>query len=301
MDPEYIKALTPGGKFVRARVLDREWPVKQSNFGHVNHVPLFDETGKTVVAKFITERIDHKKDCPVLVTGDRGAGKSTVIGSIALEIDPKFPVDNVAFRLTDFAAVFDKNPQGDGENGIYPQISMDEAGHALYGSEWLKQEQRIIAKQLIISRIKQQIIWMAVPKRKQFNNQVRDMAYIWIHVLEPREYLQGYAIVRVAPPDMQSEWLPEKYWAPRFVFTFPSLTGEWWDAYEKKKITFVNEVTAETAKGKGRTKENDSRDAAIRRLVEDHTKLHDPISARELSTDPSIGLSHAQISRILNA
>jgi len=258
-------------------------------------IPLFDESGKTVLAKFITERIDHKRDCPILVTGDRGAGKSTLIGSTALEIDPNFPVENVAFRLSEFEHVFNTNPYGDGLKGLYPQNDMDEAGHALYGPEWLKEEQRIIAKQLIISRIKQQIIWMAVPKRKQFNNQLRDMAYIWVHVMEPKEYLQGYAIVRVAPPDLQSEWFLEKYWVPRFAFTFPSLSGKWWDKYEEKKIAFVNEVTAETAKGrlKGGGKRVQAGDKAIKELY-----TNGSYSERTLAD--KLGVSDTTIHQILN-
>lgn len=294
MDAEILQAITPGGKFVKARVLDKEWDVKQSNWGNVMSVPLFDKTGLKVLAKCITERIDHKRDCPVLVTGDCGAGKSTVIAEGGLQIDPKLPVSNVAFRLEEFEQIFDKNPIGDGSKHIYPQVIMDEAGYAMYGAEWLKQEQRILAKQLIISRIKQQIIWMAVPKRKQLNNQVRDMAFIWIHVLEPKEYFQGYAIVRFAPPELQSEWLPEKYWLPKFAFTFPSLFGPWWEEYEQKKIAFVNEVTAETAKGKQKSsKRIEAGDKAIKELY-----VKDGYSERTLADH--LGISDSTIHSILN-
>jgi hypothetical protein len=280
MEETRLKAFTPGGHTVRAVVLEKEYPVRQSIHGAEMRVPLFDQSGRTVLAKFITERIDKKRDCPILVTGDRGVGKSTIIAETALEINPDFPVEKVAFKLSDFERIFNENPYGDGSKGQYPQLSMDEAGYALYGPEWLKEEQRVIAKQLIISRIKQQIIWMAVPKRKHFNPHLRDMSYIWVHVTEPREYLQGYAIVRVAPPELQNEWFSEKYWVPRFVFTFPSLQGEWWDKYEKAKIEFVNTVTAETVNGQSKRSipkeqvENLKRRGWTNQEIADHYHVH---------------------------
>lgn len=219
-------------------------------------IPLLDESGIDYLAECIKERIEHKRDCPILVTGDRGIGKSTVKIKTARRIDPQFDIDKIAFSLEEFEKIFNENPYGDGEKHIYPQVDMDEAGHALYGPEWLAREQRTIAKQLIISRIKRQIIWMAVPKRMQFNNQLRNMAAIWVHVSEPREFVQGYAVVRMAPAHLQSEWHADKYWEPKFAFIFTAETGDLWDRYEKKKIDFVNRVTSDTANGKSRQRDS---------------------------------------------
>ena len=246
--------LTPGGKAISVAVITSKHPVR----GVIGPslIPLLDESGIEFLAECIKERIDHKRDCPILVTGDRGIGKSTVKIKTARKVDPAFDIDKIAFRLEEFESIFRDNPYGDGEKGIYPQVDMDEAGHALYGPEWLAKEQRIIAKQLIISRIKRQIIWMAVPKRMQFNNQLRNMAAIWVHVSEPQEFVQGYAIIRMAPCHLQSEWHSDKYWEPKYAFIFTAESGDLWDRYEKKKIEFVNEVTTETAASRTRRRDD---------------------------------------------
>jgi len=244
---------TPGGKGVSVGVINRKYEVK--GITHRNIIPLLDESGVKFLAECITERINHKRDCPILVTGDRGIGKSTVTIKTARTIEPGLSVSKIAFRLEEFEKIFQENPYGDGTIGQYPQVLMDEAGHALYGPEWLAKEQRVIAKQLIISRIKRQIIWMTVPKRMQFNNQLRNMAAIWVHIAEPQEFVQGYALVRMAPAHLQSEWHTDKYWEPKFAFIFTAEQGDFWNEYERKKIAFVNEITAETSNARAKRQE----------------------------------------------
>lgn len=289
--PDYPKMmmLTPGGKAISVSVITKKHPVR----GIVRNslIPLLDESGVGFLSECIKERIDHKRDCPILVTGDRGIGKSTVKIKAARKVDPKFDTDKIAFRLEEFEQIFNTNPYGDGEKGIYPQVDMDEAGHALYGPDWLQKEQRIIAKQLIISRIKHQIIWMAVPKRMQFNNQLRNMAAIWVHVSEPREFVQGYALVRMAPAHLQSEWHTDKYWEPKFAFVFTAETGDLWERYEKKKIDFVNEVTAETANG--RSKRRDDFETQVVTRLSEKRMTQEEIGA-------VIGKDRSVVSRILS-
>ena len=289
--PDYPKMLmlTPGGKAISVSVITQKHPVR----GIVRNslVPLLDESGVNFLAECIKERIAHKRDCPVLVTGDRGIGKSTVKIKTARKIDPKFDIDKIAFHLEEFERIFANNPYGDADKNEFPQVDMDEAGHALYGPDWLQKEQRIIAKQLIISRIKHQIIWMAVPKRMQFNNQLRNMAAIWVHVSEPQEFVQGYALVRMAPAHLQSEWHSDRYWEPKFAFVFTAETGELWERYETKKIAFVNEVTADTANG--RTKRRDDFEAeVVKRLIDKK------MSQSEIAV--VIGRDQSTVSRILS-
>jgi len=248
--PHYPKRLmlTPGKRRIPVSVINPKYQIRQ--FNRIFQIPLLDKSGIRFTAECIKEHNMHKRDCPILVTGDPGVGKTTVICQTAQTIDPKFDVSQIAFRLEEFEQIFDKNPYGDAEHGKFPQADLDEAGHALYGPEWLAREQRVLAKQLIITRIKRQIVWAAVPKRMQFNNQLRNMMKVWIHVSEPEEFVQGYAVVRFAPARLQSEWYSDKYWVPKYAFIFGPLVGDFWERYEAKKIAFVNEVTADTANGK---------------------------------------------------
>jgi hypothetical protein len=287
---------TPGGRTVLVNVINPKHPVRQA--GHTFTVPLIDESGIRVVGECAKERVDNRRDCMILWTGDRGAGKSTGITKVARFIDPGFDVPQIAFHLEEFSKLFCTNPQGDGEKGIYPQVVMDEAGYALYGMQWLQREQMIIAKQMIINRIMRQIVHAAVPKRKQFNNQVRDMAFIWVHVSEPQEYLQGYAVVRMAPAHLQSEFHSEKYWEPKLAFTFTEEKGDFWDRYETKKIAFVKEVTEENAKGKAKGgKFADARDAVMKAYYEYRRAKGEPLTYESLGE--IVGLRKSQVASIV--
>jgi len=303
MNIKRISIEIPSGREIGARCLGEEWPAGRTSDGTPITVPLLDESGIDVLAECITDRVDHKRDCPILVTGDPGLGKSTVESKTCRRIDEDFPVDNVAFRLTDFEQIFNKNPHGDGEKRSYPQVVMDEAGHAMFGPEWLAREQRILAKQLIISRIKRQIVWFAAPKPKDVNHFLRNRSYIWIHIFEPKEYAQGYAMVRLAPPELQSEYYTQKFWVPKFAFAFIEDTGEWWNEYERRKVAFVNEVSSDIAHGNtGSNQTVEQRNFWLRSYVKLCNEIHNPLSARELADRfPDCGLKHAQISEILKA
>jgi hypothetical protein len=293
--------LTPGGKPIRVNVISLKHKVKQGRKPHT--IPLIDKSGIRFLAECAKERVDNGRDCMILWTGDRGAGKSTGILETALEIDPGFDIDSITFWLEDFGAKFASNPQGgvqpDGST-IYPQNDLDEAGHALYGPQWLAREQLEISKNMIINRIMRQIVHIAVPKRKQFNNQIRDMAFLWAHVSEPKEYKQGYAVVRMAPVEKQSEFHTEKYWEPKFAFIFPEMTGDLWDRYEAKKIAFVREASKDMGKATGSkaAKFSAARDVLLKEYYGYRKQAGDPISCEALGE--IVGLRTTQVWNILH-
>lgn len=292
--------VTPDKRSVPVNIISMKHPVKQAR--RTFNVPLVDKSGIRFLAETITERIDNNRDCMVLWTGDRGAGKTTGIAHVALEVNPKLPLEAVVFWLEDFGKRLSSNPQG-GYNeklgrSLYPQVILDEAGHALYGPQWLAREQLEIAKNMIINRVMRQIIHVAVPKRKQFNNQIRDMAYIWVHVSEPVEYKQGFAVVRLAPPRSQSEFFSEKYWEPKMAFIYPEMTGEWWDAYERKKIEFVRKASEDMGKAKSASsKFQAQRDLILKEYYTYRKRKGDPISYAELGE--IVGLAKGTLSDIL--
>jgi hypothetical protein len=292
-----IVVKTPGGRAVRANVINSGHKVYQGGKTYI--VPLLDNSGVHVTARIAQECVDEQSDCFILVTGKRSGGKSTCIVACASDVSDDFTAPQVAFRLKEFGEIFQKNPQGDGAKGIYPQVVMDEAGYAMYGPQWLKREQQIVAKELIVSRIKRQIIWMAFPIRKQLNPHVRNMAYMWIHVKQPKPFKRGYAIVRLAPDDQQSEFASELYWEPKYCFTFPEQTGPLWDEYEARKIDFVNEVAMEALEGEqGSEKDHAARNAILRVHYNYRKSKGDPITMKELGT--IIGVNESRVSQILN-
>jgi hypothetical protein len=231
---------TPGGIRVPIDIID-DYPVSENDYGTVYTVPaLTAETGLNYAAECIKEAIRHKRNCPVLVTGDPGIGKSTVILTLMQRINPDVTVDKTAFELDEFEHIFRENPYGNAEEGVFPMVNMDEAGHAMYGPEYLELEQRVLAKNLIVSRIKKEIVFFAVPKWKLLNPHIRNLMTIWIHVFEMDYYLQGTALLKFAPPKRQSEYQASKFWAPENVFRYGPLKNRLWEEYEARKVDFVN-------------------------------------------------------------
>ena len=289
--PGFIK--TPGGRNVSTRVSNQKHEIRQSR--RTFYVPLLDESGIRVVGECAKEAIDKNKDCMILWTGKRGAGKSTGILKTALYIDPKIDETKVAYWLEDITNLFATNKQGDGSKGFYPQIISDETGYALHGKQWQTRAQIEIAKNMIINRIMKQIFHAAVPNKMQCNNEVRDMAFMWIHVSEPEYYKQGYAVVRLAPPEKQSEFYSSSFWEPKFAFIFQELSGELWDRYEAKKIEFVKEASLKTAKGKGAgsEKHGTARDALLKEYYQYRKEHNDPITCESLSKIAGIGTTRA--------
>lgn len=288
---------TPGGRRIIANVVNPRHTVYQGGKNYL--VPLLDNSGVHVTANIAQECVDEKTDCFILVTGKRSGGKSTCIVGCAQAVSPYFKATDVAFRLREFGQKFESNPQGDGAKGLYPQVVMDEAGYAMYGPQWLKREQQVVAKELIVSRIKRQIIWMAFPIRKQLNPHVRNMAYMWIHVKQPKPFQRGYAIVRLAPDDQQSEFASELYWEPKYCFTFPEQSGPVWDEYEARKIEFVNSVAIEALEGDdGSQRDHAARDKILYEYYNYRRTHGDPISLKDLGE--LIGLSKQRLSEIMN-
>lgn len=217
-------------------------------------------------------------------TGWRGVGKSTGILKTALEIDPKIDVDKVAFWIDDITHLFATNPQGNGEKGIYPQIISDETGYALHGKQWQSRAQIEIAKNMIINRVMRQIFHIAAPDKMQVNHEIRNMAFMWIHVSEPDWYKQGYAVVRFAPPQLQSEFYSSKFWEPKFAFVYGELTGDLWERYEAKKIQFVKDASELTASGANlkMQKHTAARDVLMKEYYNYRKAKGDPISCDSL-------------------
>lgn len=244
------EARTPGGQWFPVTVVDRSFPIFESESGMLYVIPCFNETGIPFAAECIKEPVKAKRNSPVLLTGDPGLGKSTVINSIAQVIDPNITHEFNTFTIEEFDERYQSNPYGNAAKGIFSQSNMDESAHAIYGPEYLEMEQRILAKNLIISRIKEQIAYFATPKWKLLNPHVRNLVTTWIHVKEPEYYLPGLAILKVAPPYRQNEYMAAKYWEPFCAFTFPPLRNKLWQEYEARKVVFVNNCLKDSGEDK---------------------------------------------------
>jgi len=282
------EARTPGGRWYPVRVVDGEYCYHETESNILYTIPCFDSSGIDFAAECIKEPAKSKRNAPILLTGDPGLGKSTVINSIAPRIDPNIDAKFNTFTIEEFDEIYNSNPAGNAKLGKFPQTNMDEAAHAMYGPEYLEMEQRMINKNLIVSRIMQQIVYFATPKWKLLNPHTRNLVSFWIHVFEPTYYLQGVAIFKTAPPYRQSEYQAAKYWEPYFAFIFPPLKNRLWGEYEEKKIAFV--------KNCGQAKAEDKSGSWIRQVVTN-------LSRRGMTQDDIaeiIGRDRSRVSRYLH-
>ena len=295
--PAFLK--TPAQKPVPVNVINPQYEIKQGRRRYA--VPLVDESGIRFVAECAKEAVNHNRDCMIEWTGWRGVGKSTGILKTALAINPSITEESVAFWLEDITRLFATNPQGDGSKGVYPQIISDETGYALHGKQWQTRAQIEIAKNMIINRVMRQIFHIAAPDRMQVNHEIRNMAFMWIHVSEPDWYKQGYAVVRFAPPQLQSEFYSSKFWEPKLAFVYRQLDGPLWERYEAKKIQFVKDASTLTASGKNLKTEKHStaRDRLMKELYNYRKTKGDPISCEALGE--LVGLRTTQTWSIISS
>ena len=228
----------PVGKYV-----DR-WPIQRRNDGRWIYGRLYDERAINYVAALAKERIAHKHDCIILMTGERGKGKSTLAIEVNQAVGEGLTLEDITFQITDFFGCLDKAPFANVEKGIFPRIIPDESGISFYAKKWNTALQQKGVMILEAIRMKGIIITFCAPHSRKINIDIREeMAYIWINI-DPPEYLKedrGYAVVRTGTRDIfkQSIW-----WFPAFAFFFPELKGPFWESYESKKKTFIDQITA---------------------------------------------------------
>ncbi len=234
------KMQTPYGQWVPVKILAKitlPGPYKPYR------VPALDESGIQFLAQCIKDQVDAGKNCNILLTGEPGVGKSTLMAHLVRTIDPAFSIDNIAFTLEDFDRIYSENPAGG--DGVYPQVVMDEAAHSIYSLDFMNREQKLIVKNLTTTRIKRQIVYFCAPAMRYVNAHVRLFIHYWIHLWQPRVDLQGFARVRDAPPQLQSEFQRDRLWIPRFTLLFPQISDEWWEQYEQKKLEFVSKALSD--------------------------------------------------------
>jgi hypothetical protein len=211
-----------------------------SIFGDViQSCPMYGRGTLEFLSKVAKERVTCGYDCIFLWTGERREGKSTAASRLHLEIDSKFPVDNVSFHLRDFNHILSANPEADPSKDLYPQGMLDEAGKELYAGDFAKKFAKSMVKKFQVIGKKKEIVSLILPHKMFLVRGMREtLPSYWINV-ENNHGKRGYAVVRKADPNCHRL---DKFWIPWFVFKFDELSGPWWDAYQKKKDAFIDET-----------------------------------------------------------
>jgi hypothetical protein len=256
---------TEHGKGIQLRMISDEYHLGTYH-GMPELCPLYDDSFLDWLSASARERVHHGYDCNILYSGKRRRGKSTCAAQVGLAINPGYSVDSVAWDTPEFNDLLDQAPYADPAHGLFPQVTLDEAGYVMYTKNWMKEVQKNLVLKFQVLGAKRIITHFVLPHRMMLAKDVReDMIEYWVHVTE-REGYRGVAELRQG---VENKWEREMYWRPIAAFTFSELTGDWWSEYSRRKIAFINMATARPLTGSDGERQDKAlrqRDAAIRAL-----------------------------------
>lgn len=182
----------------------------------------------------------NKWDRIIIVTGERGVGKSTFAILLAKLIDYTFTFDRLAFTPEEIIPIFQTmNP--------YQCMSMDEGGEIWGKADWATKVSRTITKQVIGDRYLYACRFILAPTIFNLDKRAIDMAHFWIKVYSPDGRKRGYAEVRnMTQKDYFDKKLP--FAPPIMEFEFDDLPNEIALQYEKYKAQKGRERSERYAK-----------------------------------------------------
>lgn len=163
----------------------------------------------------------------IVVTGQRGVGKSTLALLLAKLVDYNFNFGRLAFQPDEIIPII----QG---MDAYEGMIMDEGGEIWGRQDWATKVSINITKQFQGDRYKNTIRFVLAPNIFYLNRKAIDMAHYWIRVYSPDNRLRGFAEVRmVSEKDYHDKKLP---YAPTFMdLEFCDLPKEIAQEYRKYK------------------------------------------------------------------
>jgi len=287
-----VPIMTPGGKSFDVGIVSDSYRMGKTSRAK-QMVCVYDYQIIPYIAELLKELPREKFDCIILITGRRRTGKSTLASQIARAVDKTFPLDNIAFRLSEFNDVVHTNPYANPAKEIYPQVILDEAGFDLFSQNWMQEMQKNLVKKFEVIGAKCQIVYLVLPHRMMLNRGLREgMVHLWINV-STFDGERGFAELRIGQENI---WALEQYWKPLCAFTFNDTRDDFWNQYNTKKIKFINEVTADTPEA-GNTRVSQlvkQRNALIRNMYERRVRTVKQISE-------VIGITPTQVCDIINS
>jgi hypothetical protein len=282
---------TPNGKDFKVGVVSDSYRMGKTARAK-QMVCVYDYQIIPYIAELLKELPREKFDCLILITGRRRTGKSTLASQIARAVDDSFGLDHIAFRLSEFNDIVHKNPFADPKHNVFPQVILDEAGFDLFSQNWMQEMQKNLVKKFEVIGQKCQIVYLVLPHRMMLNRGLREgMVHLWINV-STFDGERGFAELRIGQENI---WALEQYWKPLCAFTFGDIDDDFWKAYNQKKTTFINEVTAEIPE-QGKTR--------VKMVVEQRNALIKYAYERKVRTMQELaditGITQTQICEIIN-
>ena len=240
-------------------------------------VPMFDESGMKWMGANIKNAIDLEFDCPVITTGKRRRGKSNFTIKLFREhVWPGFSLENIHFEVDSYVSSLQGCDPANPSIGYYPVQMYDESITGFHNQDW--QHQIPYVKVLNIVGKKRICMPFLLPNLGDLNSKVKPLVMFWVYL-----YRRGVAEIRV-PSENQFDG--SVFWRPYCAISFDKLDGPFWDAYEVKKMEFIERYDAVNTDVRGRrSAEAMQRDALISHVVEQGWMKADDIAV-ELDVKP---------------
>lgn len=163
----------------------------------------------------------------IVITGQRGVGKSTLALLLVKLVDYHFKFNRMAFQPDEIIPII----QG---MNAYEGMVMDEGGEIWGRQDWATKVSINITKQFQGDRYRNSIRFVLAPNIFYLNRKAIDMAHYWIKVYSPDNRTRGFAELRlVSEKDYHDKKLP---YAPAIMdIEFCDVPKEISTAYRKYK------------------------------------------------------------------
>ena len=263
-------------------------------------VPFYGEDYIPVIVRNILALVKRGLTCNLMVTGHTRSGKSTLAIRIAKMVSDTLSLEDIVYWPDDYQKRIREHPYADYEKGIIPQVIWDEAVLGLMSRRWYEEQNLAIIEANTVFAKKGIVQYFVIPHRMRLDRAIReDLVQMWLHTTV-RNLKRGYAESRRPTDNPYDEDL---VWRGDAAFKFSQVRGEFWEAYESKKIEMINTVL----EGKHRkTKELSprakahiqQRDILIRMIYDISKKNKLGITQRDIGE--RIDVDHTVISDILS-
>jgi len=200
---------------------------------------LYDHNALKLFRDEILYRRQHKYDNLILNSGEERDGKTTWSWNVAELVEPNFPVDNIAFTLEELDSLIESANEGE-------QIIMDEAGHAIFALDFMKDFQRLLVRKMQVIGKRRLIVYLNLPHKQDLTKRLRDRRVTsWNHVfikkLSGGILDRGYCEIRLPEKSKYEQFI---WWRLLLSCRFPQITGRKWDIYEERKDIFIASVSS---------------------------------------------------------